>query len=375
VDFRLSAEQALIKDSVERFILEQYGSEQRAQQTRDGLGFNPAHWATFAELGWLGLPVPEERGGFGGGAVETMIVMEAFGAGLVATPFVPSVVMASALLAAAKSESADALLAAALAGRHILTIAYAEPTGGYDPANVATRAERDGDDFIITGRKIAVPYAAAAGTAIVSTRTGHPTGEHAGVTLLAVALDAPGIERRDYVTYDDRRASDLDFAGVRIPADAALGDTGAGLPLLEDALDRGIAAICAEAAGAMSVLLKQTTAYLRSREQFGRPIGTFQVLQHRAVDMLVHLELARAMATDVAAAIDAGDGSAHQAAAAAKVEVAACGRFVSEAAMQLHGAIGITDELEIGQYVKRITTIERELGDARYSLNRYMAAR
>jgi len=375
MDFELSPEQALIKDSVDRFVADEYGAEQRLASTGGEPGFSRAHWVKFAELGWLGLLAAEDDGGFGGGAVETMIVMEAFGAGLVVEPFIPAVVVAGTLLAAAGGAASAALLADAIAGERIVALAYAEPRSGYDPVSVTTTARVDGGDFIVDGQKVAVPYGCAADTIIVSARTDGAVDSTAGITLLAVDSHAPGVERRDYVTCDERRASQVSFAGVRVPRSAMVGTLGDGFPLLAESLDRGSAGVCAEAVGIMDVLVRSTVDFLKTRVQFGRPIGTFQALQHRAVDMLIQLELGRAIATHAAAAIDDGDPSARSAAtAAAKAFIADAGRFVTESAIQLHGAIGITEELPISQYVKRLTAIEHEFGDAGFSLGRYMSA-
>jgi alkylation response protein AidB-like acyl-CoA dehydrogenase len=376
MDFALSPEQTLMRDSVERFVAEHYTFERRVERERGDAGWSRAHWTSFADLGWLGLPVAESHGGFGGSAVDTMVLMEAFGSGLVAEPFVPVVVVAGGILEGAPVGSIAAdMLAEIVVGQRIATLAYAEPNGGYDPRFVETTARREGDTLILEGRKVAVPYAAAADTVIVSARTAGAIDAPDGITLVAVDRDAAGVTRRDYVTYDERRASDLTFAGVRVPIAATIGHQGDGLPALERAIDRGIAALCAEAVGAMAVALRGTVEYLKTRSQFGRPIGSFQALQHRAVDMLLQLELARGMAAYVATEVDGDDAAARRnAAAAAKVQIGESGRFVAEGAVQLHGAIGLTDELFIGQYVKRLTMIGREFGDESYFLKRYAVA-
>jgi alkylation response protein AidB-like acyl-CoA dehydrogenase len=373
MDFTLTPEQTLMRDSVERFVAEHYAFEQRVERERSIAGWSRDHWASFAELGWLGLPIPEAHGGFGGTAVDTMILMEAFGGGLVAEPFVPTVVLAGGILETASAESGAAeMLAEIVAGDRIVTLAYAEPHGGYDPRFVETSARRDGDVLVLDGRKIAVPYGAAAHTAIVSVRTAGASDAPDGITLVAVDLDAHGVTRRDYVTYDERRASDLTLEGVRVPVAAVISTLGEGLPALERAIDRAIAALCAEAVGAMGIVLRATIDYLKARNQFGRPIGSFQALQHRAVDMLIQLELARGMAAYVATEVDGDDPFARRnAAAAAKVQIGESSRFIAEQAVQLHGAIGLTDELFVGGYVKRLTMIGREFGDEGFFLKRY----
>jgi len=363
-----------MKQSIDRFVEENYAADRRAARPRFEIGFNREHWSSFAELGWLGLPIPEANGGFGGTPIDTMIVMEAFGAGLVAEPFVPIVVVAGSILAASSGAFADALLADLIEGTKIATLAYAEPQAGYEPARVATMARRDGESLVIAGRKVAVPYAIGADYLIVSVRTAGDNDSRDGISLVTVACDAPGVTRRDYDTYDERRASDITFENVRVPLDAVIGKLGGGLGVLDRALDLGNVALCAEAVGAMATLHRGTVDYIKTRTQFGRPIGSFQALQHRAVDMLVQLELARAITTYAASVVGGEDAAAsRRAAAAAKVQVCESSRFVGEQAIQLHGAIGLTEELFIGHYVKRLTVLARELGDAAYAIKRYIA--
>jgi alkylation response protein AidB-like acyl-CoA dehydrogenase len=363
MDFTLSSEQALLKQAVDRFVAEHYSDGRLVRDAN-------TQWSAFAELGWLALPVPEARGGFGGSALDTAIVMEAFGAGPVAQPYVSSAIVGGSLLAACDGEAADAALERLVDGTSIAALAYAEPHAGYDPEAVRTTARADGDSFVVSGEKVAVPFGNAAGVFIVSVRAG---GE--GISLLRIAADAAGLRRRDYVTYDDRQASDLTLDDVRVPSSALIGPLHGGLPLLEAALDRGTVALCAEALGAMGVLQRRTVEYLKTRSQFGRPIGSFQALQHRAVDMLVQLELARSITTYAASVVDGDDIAVRRrAAAAAKVLVSDASRFVTEQAIQLHGAIGLTEELYVGHYAKRLTMLQRELGDAAYAVKRYIAA-
>jgi alkylation response protein AidB-like acyl-CoA dehydrogenase len=374
MDFALSPDQTLMKQSVDRFVEENYSAAARVSRERFAAGFNPAHWSSFAELGWLGLPIPEAGGGFGGTPIDTMILMEAFGSGLVAEPFVPCVVVAGSILAASPGPLAAQLLNDLVEGAKIVTLAYAEPQAGYDPARVSATARRDGDYLMISGSKVAVPYAVAADHLIVSVRTAGGLDDPDGISLVAIPRDAAGITRRDYDTYDERRASDVSFENVRVPLDAVLGPLDRGLPLLDRALDLGNAALCAEAVGAMAALQRGTVDYIKTRAQFGRPIGSFQALQHRAVDMLVQLELARAITTYAASVVGGDDPvTSRRAAAAAKVQVCESSRYVGEQAIQLHGAIGLTEELFIGHHVKRLTILARELGDAAYAIKRYIS--
>ena len=368
MDFTLTSDQTMLKETAERFVAANYAFTRRSERA-NASGFSPQHWATFAELGWLGLPIPEDRGGFGGAAIDLAILVEAFGAGLVTEPYIPVVVVAGSILSAAAGTHAQAMLDELIAGTSLVTPAYLEPRAGYDPAEVQTVAAWDGDTLVVNGTKVAAPFGAAADWVIVSVRTAGPEG---GVTLVSIPRDADGLSRRDYETYDERRASDITLCNVRVPRAHVLGPEGGGLALLDAALDRGNVALCAEAVGIMSVLQRGTVDYLKSRTQFGRPIGSFQALQHRAVDMLLNLEMARAITTFAASTIDESDAAAtRRASAAAKVLVADSGRFVGETAIQMHGAIGLTEELFVGHYVKRLTMLQRELGDAAFAVKRY----
>ncbi len=376
MDFALSSEQNLIKDSALRFVADEYGFDKRVALSQTDEGFSREHWRRFADLGWLGMPLPEDRGGFGGSPVETMILMEAFGTGLVLEPFVPTVVLGGTALAYGGNGSAhEALLAEAIEGNKLLTLAYAEPTGRYDPAAVRTRARRDGADFVIDGSKRGVPFGAAADTYVVSVRTSGDDDSTSGITLLLIDRDAAGVRRRDYRAVDGSRASDITFEGVRVPGDAVLGDIDNGLPLLERTLDAGIGAICAEAVGIMAVMHRVTVEYIKQRKQFGVPIGSFQVLQHRAVDMLIALEQARSMEIYAAMSLTtaASDAERKRALSAAKVQIAKSGRYVGQQAIQLHGGIGMTEEYLVGHYFKRMSVLELAFGDADFHLRRYVA--
>ena len=377
MDFALSSEQSLIKESVERFVADSYGFDRRTALAASVDGFSREHWQTFAELGWLGIAFPEDLGGFGGTPVETMILMEVFGKGLVLEPFVPTVVLGGTALALAGTPRARELLEGVIAGEKLLSLAYAEPNSRYDCNVVETRARREGSELVISGQKRAVPYAAAADTLVVSVRTGGAANEPSGVTLVLVDRDAPGVTRNDYRTIDGGRASDVTFDGVRVASGHVLGDIDGGLPLLERVLDTGIGALCAEGVGTMSVMQRTTVDYLKTREQFGVPIGSFQVLQHRAVDMLMETEFARSMVLygTMALANETPDAERKRALSATKVQTARSGRAVGQAAIQLHGGIGVSEEYMIGHYFKRMSAIELALGDVDYHLRRYIATK
>ena len=375
MDFTLSADQVMIKDSVDRFIADAYSFDARSALTESETGFSREHWRTFADLGWLGIAFPEENGGFGGTPVETMILMEAFGKGLVLEPFVPTVVLGgSALVYGGTSAGHKHLLERLIEGELLLSLASAEAGSRYDPAHVETRARREGSDLVIDGAKVAVPYAAAADKLIVSVRTSGGRADAEGISLVLVDGNAPGVSRRDYRTVDGQRASDVRFSGVRVPADALLGELGEGLPLLERVLDFGLGALAAEAVGLMSFMQRTTLSYLKAREQFGVPIGSFQALQHRAVDMLIQLELARSIVYyGTMALVEDGDArSRGKALSATKVQVSRSGRYVGQQAIQLHGGIGMSEEYAVGHYFKRMSMLELALGDVNHHLRRYV---
>lgn len=377
MDFNLSSDQTLIKESVDKFVADEYGFDARMKVSAGEDGFSREHWATFAELGWLGIALPEERGGFGGTPVETMILMEAFGKGLVLEPFVPTVVLGGTALAFGRTNAAhDDLLAAMIGGELLLSLAYAEENSRYDYTIVGTSAKRDGSDYLVNGKKRAVPYGAAADKLIVSVRTSGGEHDRNGITLLLVDGNAPGVTRRNYVTVDGQRAADVTFENVRVAADAVLGEPDGGIGLLEFVLDNGVAALCAEAVGNMSVMQRTTVEYIKTREQFGVPIGSFQVLQHRAVDMLIELELSRSMLYYGTVSIAPGGDPAERvrAVSATKAQIGRSGRVVGQSAIQLHGGIGMSEEYLIGHYFKRMTMLELALGDADFHLRRFATA-
>lgn len=376
MDFALSTDQTLIRDSVDRFVADNYSQVQRAAIVASADGFSRAHWEKFASLGWLGIAFPEDRGGFGGSPVETMILAEAFGRGLVLEPFVPSVVLGGTALAyGASAQAHHDLLEAMIGGEKLLTFAWAEPGSRYDYGTVETQARSDGSDLLIEGTKLAVPFAAAADTYVVTVRTSGEKHDPSGVSVVLVDRETPGLSRRDYRTVDDRRASTLEFRSVRVPKANVLGELGAGLPLVERIIDAGLGALAAEAVGNASVLLRRTVEYLKTRKQFGVPIGTFQALQHRAVDMLIQVELARSITYygTNALAGDAAPADRMRALSATKAQVARSARIVGESAIQLHGGIGMSEEYAVGHYFKRLSMIELELGDVDFHLRRYVA--
>jgi pimeloyl-CoA dehydrogenase small subunit len=363
MDFDLTDEQRLLKDSVDRLILDQYPFEQRKKYTAEPDGWSRSVWQQYAELGLLGLPFAEAHGGFGGGAVETMIVMEAFGRGLVLEPYFATVVLGGGLLRRAGTQAQQqALLPQVAQGKLKLALAHVERQSRYDLADVATTARQDGTAWVLDGAKSVVLHGDCADRLLVTARCAGNRRDRSGIGLFAVDPSAPGVTRRGYPTQDGLRAAEVTLSGVRVTHDDAMLDA---LPAIEHVVDEAIAALCAEAVGAMQAMHETTLEYLKTRQQFGRPIGQFQVLQHRSVDMLVALEQARSMA--MFAAVMAGETDAterRRAIAAAKVQIGRSGRHIGQEAIQLHGGIGMTMEYKVGHYFKRMTMIDKLFGDA-----------
>jgi pimeloyl-CoA dehydrogenase small subunit len=375
MDFSLSEEQQLLKDSVDRFVREEYELNKRRKLAAGEDGFSRAHWRRMAELGWLGVALPEEHGGIGGGPVETMVIMEAIGTGLVLEPYLPTVVLGGNAIALAGSPAQKReLLPRLAAGELLLALAYAERQSRFDLHDVEFKAERDGAGYRLTGHKGVVLHAATADKIVLSARTSGAGRDRDGITLFLVDNGAAGLSRRDYPTVDGGRASELTFDAVRVGADAVLGPVGGGLAVLERIAERAIVALCAEAVGCMQVLLDTTNEYLKTRVQFGQPIGKFQVLQHRMVDMFMHVGEARSMAYMATMKVDDEDARERaRAVSAAKVQIGKSGRFVGQQSVQLHGGMGMTDELNVGHYFKRLTMIDTMLGNHDHHLKRYGA--
>jgi pimeloyl-CoA dehydrogenase small subunit len=367
MDFELGDEQRLLKGTVDRLMADRYAFEARRNHAREPDGWSRALWAQFAELGLLGLPFAENEGGFGGGAVETMIVMEAFGRALVLEPYFATVVLGGGLLRHAASEALrQELVPKIAAGEMLLAFAQQERASRYDLADVTTAATRDGAAWRISGEKSLVLHGDCADRLLVTARVAGGQRERAGIGLFLVDASAAGVSRRSYPTQDAMRAAEITFANA--PGEA-LGDPEGAFPAIERAVDEAIAALCAEAVGVMIAMQMQTLDYLRTRKQFGRAIGDFQALQHRAVDMYVQIELARSMA--MFATMMAGEADAPErraAVSAAKVQIGRAGRKVGQEAIQLHGGIGVTMEYGVGHHFKRMTMIDRMLGDVDHHL-------
>jgi alkylation response protein AidB-like acyl-CoA dehydrogenase len=376
MDFTFSDEQQLLRDGLTRFLSTRYDVERSRAAARTGAGWQPEIWRGFAEeLGILGAALPEEVGGIGGGAVEIMIIAEALGHALVIEPFVDTVVVAGGLLQRAGGTAATALLEGIVDGSAIVALAATEPTSGDRWSDVSTSARRDGDAWALDGAKIVALNAPLATHLLVTARTSGERTDTAGISLFLVDLAAQpaGLTLHPYRTVDDRRAADVELTGVRLPADALIGDLGEAWPSLERARDDGAAAVCAEAVGCLRRVLADTVDYCKQRRQFGQPIGSFQALQHRLVDMYMELQQAVAAAHLAALKRDEEPAVRARAVSAAKATVGRAARFIGQNAVQLHGGMGMTEELAVGHYFKRLTAVQAEFGSTDAHVARYAA--
>ena len=375
MDFSFSEEQTLLQESIERFMRNDYSFEARQRIVKEELGYDAENWRTFADLGWLAVPFPEEDGGFGGAAVESIIMCEQFGKGLVVEPFLATVVLAGGAIRTGGNKAQRAAWLPGITGGSIqAALAYAEPQGRYNLADLVTRGKRTDNGYVLNGYKAVVLNGPAADVLVVSARTAGEQRDADGVSLFIVPADAPGLRRRDYPTVDAFRASEVTLENVEVDTDALLGEEGRGLPILQQVVDEGTLAVGAEAVGCMEVLYKDTVEYCKTRKQFGQPIGKFQVLQHRMVDMFMEHEQAKSLMYMAAMRMDEGYGhEAQKAVSAFKVQVGTSGRFVGQNAVQLHGGMGMTDELRIGHYFKRLTVIDTLFGNVDFHLERFGA--
>ncbi|HEX3945667.1 MAG TPA: acyl-CoA dehydrogenase family protein [Rhizomicrobium sp.] len=374
MDFDFSEEQKLLRDTVARFLGEDYDFETFKRVSRSEPGWRPDIWNQFAELGLLGASLPEAFGGLGGGAVETMIVMEEFGKTLVVEPYVPTVVIGGGLLRRAGTEQQkQEWLPKIAAGETLIAFAFAEPHGRYNLADLTTKAKKRNGNYVLNGQKAVVLGGPWADVLVVTARTSGSQRDASGVSLFLVDKKANGISTRDYPTMDGLHASEIVFENVEIPASNLVGAEGAALPLIELVADEAIAAHCAEAIGCMKVLLDATVEYSRTRKQFGVPIGKFQVLQHRMVDMFMAYEQSVSITLMATLKLDDSERERKRAVSAAKVHIGKAGRFVGQQAVQIHGGMGMTDELNVGHYVKRLTMLDVLYGDVQHHLKRYAA--
>jgi alkylation response protein AidB-like acyl-CoA dehydrogenase len=374
MDFSFTEEQSMLRDTVASFLADRYDFDTRRAVARSEAGWRPEQWKAFAgDLGILGAPFPEALGGLGGGAIETMIVMEAFGRALVIEPYVETVVIGGGFLKHSGHPGAAELIGKIVGGEAVIAFAYAEPQARYNWADLKTTARKQGAGYVLNGHKAVVTGAPWAGRLIVTARTAGGQRDVLGVSVFLVDKAAPGITTRDYPTVDGRRASEVYFENVSLPAEALIGETDNALPLVERVIDEATAASLAEGMGVLAKLHENTLDYTKQRKQFGQPIGAFQVLQHRMVDMFIAVEQATSITYMATLKLAEPDRDRATAVSAAKAYVGKALRFVGQNAIQLHGGMGMTDEMAIGHYFKRATVLEGLFGSTDHHLRRYEA--
>ncbi len=375
MDIQLTEEQELLRSSVQRLLRDQYDFDARRKIVATDEGFSRKHWNAFAELGLCAAPFQESSGGLGGGPLATMIVMREFGRHLVVEPFFETVVLAGGLIEAAGSPAQrETFLPRIMNGEEVWALAWAEGRSRYDFSNVSVSARRDGESYILSGAKAAVIGAPWADRLIVSARTSGGQRDRNGVSLFMVDRHSANLHLQSFKTIDGRRAAEITLGDVQVSASQLLGTEGEGVAALEACRDRAIAALCAEAVGAMSELNSATLEYAKTRKQFGVALGTFQVLQHRMVDMFIALEESISLTQHLNLTLASGEPHGSKLASGTKSKVGEAARFVAEQAVQLHGGMGMSDELNVGHYFKRIASINVQFGDPTYHLMRYAQA-
>lgn len=374
MDFTYSDIQKMLQDSLSRYLADTYTFDARMKAVRSSDGWNPAVWSAFAhELGILGATFPESQGGLGGGAVEAMVIMEEIGQRLVVEPYLSSIIVGGGFLKHHQSDAANALIGKLIAGEARISFAYAEREGRYDLSHVKTMARRQGDSYVLSGHKAVVSGAPWATHVIVTARTSGGHRDHDGLSLFLLEMPVEGLVMRDYPTVDGGRASELFLEDVTVPASALLGKEGAALPVIEQVVDEATVAVCAEAVGVLRQLHAQTLDYAKQRKQFGKAIADFQVLQHRMVDMFMEVEQASSMCLMATLKLNEPAHERALAVSAAKSRIGKALRFVGQNAIQIHGGMGMTDELAVGHYFKRATMIESQFGSIDHHLQRYEA--
>lgn len=369
MNFSLSEEQQMLADSVRKFVLAEYPFETRQQRQRTAPGYAPQNWRTMAELGWLSLLVDESYGGFGGGACDLSVVMEEMGRGLVVEPFLSSAVFATGLLQQLASEAQkDQWLPQLAAGEISSAVACWEGNGAFDPRRVHSRAERNANGYVLHGSKTVVLNGGEAQRLLVSAHTA------SGISVFLLDPASAGVHIHAYPTVDGGRAADIRLEQVQLPAEALLGAEGTALPALEYAQDLATLAICAEALGVMQMLVDKTVEYSKTRQQFGQPIGRFQALQHRMAEMFIELQQAKSIQLMAATTWDdpqSTPADRQRAVSAAKARIGRAGRLIGQEAVQIHGGIGVTEELDVGHYFKRITVICQQFGSGDWHQRRF----
>jgi hypothetical protein len=370
MNFNLSEEQTMIQDSIVRFVADNYELDQRNATVAQEHGFSAKHWQQFAELGWLSIPFAEEHGGFGGGPVDTMVIMQEIGRGLVAEPFLPTVLLFGGLLqAGASAELQGEYIPQIIAGELQGAFAYLERQSRYEITDIKTRAKQDGVNWVLSGKKTVVLNGGAAQKLVVAARTSGEQADQSGITLFLVDAAAEGLERTSFRMTDGREAANINLSDVT--AEAVIGGVGEGYALMASVIDDARLAVCAEALGAMESLNAQTLEYLKTRKQFGVTIGSFQALQHRMVDLFAACQNTKSLLYRTVCESAVGDADVDRSLLALKVMVGRAGRLIGGEAIQMHGGMGMTNELSVGFYVKRLMIINTLFGDADYHQRKF----
>ena len=372
MNFELSEEQKMIQQSVERFVQENYDLPKRVEISSKDPGYSKDYWGSMAELGWLGLPFNEEDGGFGGNQIDTLVIMEQFGKGLVLEPFLANVVLGGGAIQMGGSEELKKeILPSLIEGTKQVTLAYAEQQSRFDLEDVATSARLEGDKYIINGQKSMVLNAESADHLVIVTRTNGGQVDEKGITLFLVDSDTKGLEKQNFPTVDGLRASEITLENVEVSTERMIGDIDKGFEILKAVSNNGILALCAEAVGAMEILYKDTVDYTQQREQFDHPLSDFQVLQHRMVDMFMEYEQCKSLLFRATMETIQDPKMAQKTIHALKHLIGKSGIFVGENAVQLHGGMGVTEELRIGHFFKRLLVIDSQFGNADFHLDKF----
>ena len=371
MDFSLTEEQLMLADSIEKYIANDYDFETRQAYATSELGYSKAVWQTFAELGWTAVPFREEDGGFDGGLIELMLIMQQFGRGLIVEPYLANIVLAGgALRRVANDAQKEQWLRPIIAGELLASLAFVEPQSRYEISNIASTAVADANEWVLNGCKGYVLNGGSADLLIVPARTAGEQNDEDGITLFGVAADSSGITRKSYATFDGLQAAEIRFDNVRLDANSVIGEAGKGFATLDAVIDEATLAVCAEAVGIMKILTDKTVEYSKSRVQFGVPIGSFQALQHRMVDMLTACEQSYSLLLWAMMVNEDGGEEARHAVSSVKFQIGTAGQKVGEEAVQIHGAMGVTWELDIAHYFKRMTAINQIFGSADWHLDK-----
>ena len=372
MNFELSEEQKMIQQSVERFVQENYDLTNRVKISSEDLGYSKEYWGSMADLGWLGLAFDEEDGGFGGNQIDTLVLMEQFGKGLVLEPFLANIVLGGGIIKRAASPAIkESIIPSLMEGKLQITLAYAEEQSRFDIEDVATAAREEDGGFVINGKKSMVLNAESADKIIVVTRTSGSQVDENGISLFIVDASSEGVERQNFPTVDGLRASEITFEDVKVSSEALVGEKDKGFKILQAVVNDAILALSAEAVGAMEVLYKDTVEYTQQREQFDHALSDFQVLQHRMVDMFMEYEQCKSLLFRATLETVEDPDLAQRTVHALKHLIGKSGIFVGESAVQLHGGMGVTEELRIGHFFKRLLVIDSQFGNADFHLDKF----